>query len=99
MELNFRLHGIITEWNGLFVIMMLLNLIKFLGQIHSSFILAWIRRLWEKILAKKSSSANLRLNKIEIFHTHDTPPNTSSDFLLKARYIYGANHIKIIAIN
>lgn len=38
MELNFHLHGVITGSNGLFVIMMILNLIKFLGQILSSFI-------------------------------------------------------------
>lgn len=56
MGLNFHLHGIITGRSGLFVIMIILNLIIFWGQNFSSFILVWIRRLWEEILAKGSSS-------------------------------------------
>lgn len=38
MELNFHLCGVITEGNGLLVIMMILKLIKFLGRILASFI-------------------------------------------------------------
>lgn len=53
------------------------------------------RRSWPKTVLQ----INLRLNKIEISHTLDTPPNISFILGLKARYIYGANYIKIITVN
>lgn len=63
MGLNFHLHAIITGRSGLFVIIMILNLIILLGQNFSSFILLWIRRLWEEILAKGSSSDKLQAER------------------------------------
>lgn len=50
-------------------------------------------------LGQRALQINLRLNKIDIFHTRDTPPNIFLVLLLKARYIYGTNHMKMIAIN
>lgn len=42
---------------------------------------------------------NLRLNEIEIFHSHDTRSKSLFALLLEARYIYGANYTKITAVN